>query len=122
MDKGCIDRPDLQLVFHLVVGKTGIHLDGLGDHCRTGHGYGDVPEAGFGLDQHARKGLTHAFELGDIFLDHRAGGQRLDRIGLDPVAITLAASSRSFTDVELMSIPNSVLAFLLKSPSTTNSL
>jgi hypothetical protein len=65
---------DLQLVFHFIVGKTGVHLDGLGNHRRTGHGHGDVLEVGPGLEQHARECLPYAFELGDIFLDHSVSG------------------------------------------------
>ena len=82
---------DFELVFHLVVGEPGVHFDGLGDHRRTGHSDRDVADAGAGLEQHTRQRLAHAFKLGDVFFDHRAGRQRLHRVGLDPIAVALTA-------------------------------
>ena len=43
---------DLQLVFQFILGKPGLHLDGLGDHRRTGDGDHGRLQVGFRLDQH----------------------------------------------------------------------
>ncbi|MNQ95888.1 hypothetical protein D3C85_1114680 [compost metagenome] len=84
-------RLDLQLAFHFVFGKSGIHLDDLGDHRRACHSHGHTLEAGSGPGQRAREGQPHALEVSDVLFDHRADGQRLDRISLDPEAFALTA-------------------------------
>jgi hypothetical protein len=44
---------DRQLIFQLVVGKTGLHLDGFGNHRRTRDGHSDRFHAAFGFRQDA---------------------------------------------------------------------
>ncbi|MNE32434.1 hypothetical protein D3C80_1260460 [compost metagenome] len=77
---------DLQLVLEVIIGKTGIHFDGLGDH----RGASDSDRYGFhsglGFGQQARKGLPDALKLGNVFLDHRIWRERLDSVSLYLVA------------------------------------
>ena len=74
---------DLHVLFALVAGQD--HL--LGDHRRGGQGQRDVLDAGAEGLVGALDRLARRLDVGDVAVDHRVLGQRLDRIALDAVNV-----------------------------------
>ena len=81
-------RLDGDLVFHLLVVEFSIHLDGLGDHRRSGNSdrrlFGRaLRAAGHSLDR-----FTYTLDIANILLNDGIRRQRFHRISFDPITVT----------------------------------
>ena len=82
-------RFQCDLVFHLKLVKTTIHLDNLGDHRRAGNSNSHLCHTGTLLGRDTFDHFPNRFDVCDVFFNHCIGRQWLYRIALDLISIAM---------------------------------